>query len=310
VYSANNQPEEVNGRLYPGYYLPEDRAKRIKQLLEQNDSFTSLQVKQMINDVTSTVVPDLVKIIIDNVSKVNLSDQEKIALEILKNWEGTYKREDVAPTIYFKFIYLFLENTFKDEMGKENFEQFMGTHLYKRQIARQLRLNRSIWWDDINTKEVKELKDEIITRSFHQAINELEDQYGENLNDWEWSGAMSLTHRHAFDKSALGRFFNVGPLTLDGGLEVINNQMFRLSGEAHYEVVAGPSTRRVIDFSDVENAVAILPTGQSGNVFSKHYKDQAEKYVSGEFVKMMLNKEEIRASSDILVFLPQGDSLQ
>ena len=27
VYSANNQPEEVNGKLYPGYYLPEDRAK-------------------------------------------------------------------------------------------------------------------------------------------------------------------------------------------------------------------------------------------------------------------------------------------
>jgi penicillin amidase len=33
LYSANNQAEAV-GFLYPGYYLPEDRAKRITQLLE------------------------------------------------------------------------------------------------------------------------------------------------------------------------------------------------------------------------------------------------------------------------------------
>ncbi len=85
--------------------------------------------------------------------------------------------------------------------------------------------------------------------------------------------------------------------------------MFTLNGTGLYEVKAGPSTRRVIDFSDVENAKAILPTGQSGNVFSKHYKDQAEKYLKGEFVKMMLNKEEIKASEDVLVLLPLKDSI-
>ena len=74
-----------------------------------------------------------------------------------------------------------------------------------------------------------------------------------------------------------------------------------------YKVHAGPSTRRIIDFSDVENARSILPTGQSGNVFSKHYNDQAEKYLRGEFIKMMLNKKEIRASKDVLVFMPRGE---
>ena len=58
-------------------------------------------------------------------------------------------------------------------MGEERFEQFLQTHLYKRQIAKQLRMNKSVWWDDIKTKEVKELKDEIITRSFHEAIEAL-----------------------------------------------------------------------------------------------------------------------------------------
>lgn len=310
VYSANNQPEEVNEKLYPGYYLPEDRAKRIVELIESNDAFTGSQVEDMINDVKSSVSPSLVKIILDNISKVNLSETEKKAMEILKSWNGDFKKEMVAPTIYYKFIYLLLENTFGDEMGEERFEQFLQTHLYKRQIAKQLKLNRSVWWDDIKTKEVKELKDEIITRSFHEAINQLEDQYGDDVDDWIWSSSLSVVHKHAFDKSALLKgYFNVGPFETDGGIEVINNQLFTLNGTGLYEVKAGPSTRRVIDFSDVENAKAILPTGQSGNVFSKHYKDQAEKYLKGEFVKMMLNKEEIKASEDVLVLLPLKDSI-
>ncbi len=310
VYSANNQPEEVNGKSYPGYYLPEDRAKRIVTLIESNDAFTGSEVETMINDVQSSVSPALVKIILDNISKVNLTETERDAIELLKSWKGDYKKEMVAPTIYYKFIYLLLENTFGDEMGEERFEQFLQTHLYKRQIAKQLKLNKSVWWDDTKTKDVKELKDEIITRSFHQSIKALEEQFGDDINDWVWSESLSVVHKHAFDKSAILKgYFNVGPFKTDGGLEVINNQMFKLNGTGVYEVVAGPSTRRVIDFSDVENAKSILPTGQSGNVFSKHYKDQADKYLKGEFVKMMLNKKEIRASEDILVLLPQLDSL-
>jgi len=310
VYSANNQPEEVNGKLYPGYYLPEDRAKRIVELIESSEKLSVEDVEDMIIDVESSVTPALVKIMLNNISIVNLNENEKEALAILKDWKGDYTMEQTAPTIYFKFIYLFLKNTFEDEMGEALFEQFLETHLYKRQIAKQMRWNRSIWWDDVNTKEVKELKDEIITRSFHQSIAALEAQFGDDLDDWQWSEALSVTHKHAFDKNGtLRSFFNVGPFSTDGGIEVINNQLFKLNATGNYDVVAGPSTRRVIDFSDIENAKAILPTGQSGNVFSKHYKDQAEKYLKGEFVKMMLNKDEIKSSEDILILLPEKDSL-
>ncbi|MGI9533244.1 penicillin acylase family protein [Lutimonas sp.] len=310
VYSANNQPEEVNGKLYPGYYLPEDRAKRIVEVIEGSEKVSMEDVELMINDVESAVTPDIVKIMLSNISKVNLNEKEKEAIEILKDWDGDYSKEKIAPTIYFKFIYLFLKNTFEDEMGEELFEQFLQTHLYKRQIAKQMKWNRSVWWDDVKTKEVKELKDEIITRSFHQAMSELEVQFGGDIDDWIWSEALQVTHKHAFDKNGtLRSFFNVGPFTTDGGIEVINNQLFKLSPTGNYEVIAGPSTRRVIDFSDIENAKAILPTGQSGNVFSKHYKDQAEKYLKGDFVKMMLNKKEIKASKDVLVLLPKKDSI-
>lgn len=50
----------------------------------------------------------------------------------------------------------------------------------------------------------------------------------------------------------------------------------------------------------------ILPTGNSGNPFSKHYKDQAEMFVNNEYRKMLMNKEEIESKSlDLLVLKPR-----
>ena len=86
---------------------------------------------------------------------------------------------------------------------------------------------------------------------------------------------------------------------------MINNQIFKLDSTGYYKVTAGPSTRRIIDFSDVENSLAILPTGQSGNVFSEYYKDQTQKYLDGEFVKMKLNQSEIMKSKNVLVLKPK-----
>ena len=53
VYSANNQPEPIDGFLYPGYYLPEDRAKRITQLLDPKSDWDKEAVSKMIFDNTS-----------------------------------------------------------------------------------------------------------------------------------------------------------------------------------------------------------------------------------------------------------------
>ena len=101
-------------------------------------------------------------------------------------------------------------------------------------------------------------------------------------------------------------FFNVGPYPVEGTREVINNMQFTYDSASSFKVNSGPSTRRVIDFSDIENSWSILPTGQSGNPFSEHYKDQASMYNKGEYRKMMLNKEEITASSkSLLIFGPQ-----
>jgi len=306
VYSANNQPEAIDGILYPGYYLPEDRAKRIFDLLEPKNNWTKEDVSKMITDNTSSKSPAIVGDLIASVDYKSLSENGKKVYAILKSWKGSNELQDVAPTIYNKWIYLYLKNTFKDELGEEGFKLFLGTHIMKQIIASQIKNANSPWWDNVTTKASKETRKMILELSFKEAISNLEKQLGTSVNSWTWNRVHKVEHQHPLGKvNALRSYFNVGPFDINGSNEVINNQFFTFSENGEYTVTGGPSTRRVIDFSDIENSWSILPTGQSGNSLSKHYRDQAEMYNAGKFRKMKLNKEEIILTSTKLVFRPK-----
>ena len=306
IYSANNQPESVDEYLYPGYYLPQDRAKRIVELLEPKNNWTKEEVEEMLNDNTSAIAPIIVADWIQVLNSKSLSNNKKQAFSILKKWKGSNNLNDVAPTIYQKWIYQYLKNTFQDELGEENFKMLLGTHIVKQIIEPQSRNENSVWWDNVTTKNRKESRAEILNKSFSEAITALENQLGKDVNSWTWNRVHTLEHLHPLGQvAALRSVFNVGPFEVPGCTEVINNLFFSFVDNGQYQVKGGPSTRRVIDFSDIENSMSILPTGQSGNPFSKHYNDQAEMYNSGKFRKMKLNKDEIIKTSTKLVFLPK-----
>ena len=305
VYSANNQPDSVRGKLYPGYYQPQDRAKRIVSLLEQKDDFSKEDVSKMIYDVKSSTVSNISKHLLKSVVQSNLTASERKVFSILENWDGSYLKTSVGPTIYNRFLYEFLKATYKDELG-DGFELFINSQLQDKVLSSQVNRENSIWWDDVSSEGKVEKRSDIISIAFKRSIVFLQNQLGENIDNWTWNRVISVEYEHTIGKAGglLRSFFNVGPFETIGGNEVINNQIFKLDSTGYYKVTAGPSTRRVIDFSDIENSQAILPTGQSGNVFSEYYKDQTQKYLEGKFVKMMLNQQEIENSENVLIITP------
>ena len=248
----------------------------------------------MITDVTSPVNPSIVTNFGKEIEVTGLEEDEIKLLDQLRVWKGDYPLESIAATVFHRWEYFFLKNTFEDELGVDLFAQFMATHLHKRVIAPMAANSESIWWDNVNTKDVFETQSEIIQKSFKDAVADLRNSLGEDSNTWQWSRVHTIEHAHPIGQvAALRSFFNVGPFPVNGTREVINNMAFGYGDTGDYKVSSGPSTRRVIDFSDIENSMSILPTGQSGNPFSAHYKDQAEMFINGEFRKMMINREEI-----------------
>ncbi|AXG71475.1 acyl-homoserine lactone acylase QuiP [Kordia sp. SMS9] len=296
VYSANNQPDSINGSLYPGYYLPENRAKRIVEMVEANDQFTKKDMMNMLLDVTSNVHAAAIQEVLNVLSDADFSAKEKEVITALQHWNGDNQLTDIAPTIYHRFIYQYLKNTFIDELGKETLDQLLKAHISKRFIA-PLLYQESIWYDDVAT-ETKETRRDILIKSFKETVVLLETQFGSDINSWTWNTVHTVEHPHPIGQVDMLRpYFNVGPYEIGGTSEVINNLGFHYDESGEYKVYFGPSTRRVVDFSDIENSMSILPTGQSGNPFSDHYDDQAEMYVQGKFRKMLMNTEEIKKTA-------------
>ncbi len=308
VYSTNNQPDSIAGILYPGYYAPGDRGKRVVELLGPKNDWEKEDFMEMILDSKSPVASELVKIIAKNISRNLSTENEKEALEELIKWDGDFVKSSIGATIYTKFIYLFLKNTYEDEISTTVFQSFVHTRPIARGISEQLKREESVWWDNINTNNIKEDKPQIISQSFRETVATLENQLGNDVNSWTWNRVHTVTHKHPLGSVKILDFlfkFNVGEYEINGSNRVLNKLGFDKSNNSVNDVISGPSTRRIVDFSDVENSMSILPTGNSGNPFSKHYRDQAQMYADGEFRKMKMNKEEILSVSTKLVLKPK-----
>ncbi len=298
VYSANNQPDTVDGVVYSGYYLPDDRGERIDELIQNNEAFGVGDMKGMLLDSRSKLFENVKGILLHAVK-----DTEEIELlRGLISWKADFNKADYQPLVYQKWIYEIMEGAMKDEMGEDLWEAYKGTHTYKIAIEHLVKNEQSKWWDNVETDET-ETRIQIIREAFDRTVSDLRTYWGDDYTQWKWGDGHQLKHNHGIG-TVLG-FLNVGPFGVSGGNEVINNLGFTYTGEKLQPITFGPSTRRIVDFSDIRNnSWSILPTGQSGNYFSPYYDDQAEMYANGQFRRMIMNEKEIRQSENKLVLQP------
>lgn len=300
VYSSNNQPDSMPGMgYYPGYYVPEDRALRIIQLFNEKKMFNQEDLHRFNLDVVSPVAPlvaeEILSAIRNEVKKK--SELEESITKLLLLWNGSHELREVAPVIYYKLIYHVLEGAMMDEMGEENFNVFLSTHVMKSSIASLVKNDSSVWWNDISTRDVVESRTMIFEKAFEKTVKELTAQLGKDPDTWEWGRVHVLEHKHPIGmKKPFNIVFNVGPYPVPGGPEVLNQMGFDLNGNGIYRVKYGPAMRIVIDMADVENSKSILPTGQSGNVMSRYYYDQSMMYNTGKMRKQKMNRSEIEAN--------------
>lgn len=298
VYSANNQPDTVNGIIYSGYYLPDDRAERITEMIAEQETFSVEEMKQMSQDDVSKMFYAIKGILLHSIKDT----KESQLLTALIEWDCSFNQNDFRPTIFQKWIYEIMEAAMKDEMGDDLWSLYQNTHTYKVAIEHLVKNGTSKWWDNVTTASI-ETRAEIIRQAFETTLFDLRSDWGDDYSKWLWKNVHQVTHNHALGTAL--NFLNVGPFPSSGGNEVINNMGYTYTGEKSQPILFGPSTRRIIDFSDVRNnSWSILPTGQSGNYFSPYYDDQAQMFVQGEFRKMTMNHGEIKQSENKMVLIP------
>lgn len=305
VFSCNHQPDTIHGILHAGYYLTDERARRLETLLTAKEKFDLEDLKRIsldsLNPFTATIAGTLLRTADLQQSAGN--ELATKAAKLLGGWNGSHSLEDKAPVIYYLWLYKTLKNSMEDEIGTDDFNAFLKTHTVKYSVLPLLKNDSTMWWDDIRTPQ-KETRREMLRRSFDESVAILAERFGDDPSEWKWGKMHRLEFGHPIGKQPpLNRFFNVGPLPVGGGLETINNQSFILTDQFPVNVLFGPALRRCIDFAHATDAEDVLPSGQSGNPMSPHYGDQAALYSSGTFRKELMDEKEIRSvCKDVLIF--------
>lgn len=303
VYSANNQPDTVNGVLFPGYYFPKSRAGRIVELISEDKKWSVEDVKKVILDVSSNEHRDLAHEMSKVLQHSSYDDAHTVG-SVLSSWEGDHRKELVAPSVYYHMLTHILPLAMEDELGTDAFQVLRTTSEIKSAIRPLLLNDSSRWWDNVSTPET-ETRKQIFEMAALRTVELLKKSSGGSATEWTWGKIHTLTHAHPLAAvKPLDKIFNVGPFPVDGGSEVINNLQFAWDTTGYYPVTGGPALRKIVDLADPAHGVTISPTGQSGNVMSRFYDDQAELFAAGKFRTMYWNKTEFANESTTVIFQP------
>lgn len=309
IVTANNK---IVSDRYPFYitnlWEPSSRAARIHQLLAERDSLTVEDFMSMQRDIVSVHAQKILPILLNTVRAEldSTSDNQLRRLyDLIKNWDCEEAPESIAASIFNAFFLKLLENTLKDEMGEELYENYVRLgNVPSRVIVALLEADKAHWFDNVHTQKL-ESKHDVIVKSLLDAGAMLSGMAGDNISNWKWGELHTLTMSHPLGKRKwLDAVFNLGPYARGGSKMTVNNGEYRF--RAPFRAILGASTRQLIDFCDVNGARSVITSGQSGHRMSKHYKDQTPLWLEGRYHRMIMDRKEIsQTAPEHLLLTPQ-----
>ncbi|PWB31696.1 penicillin acylase family protein [Pseudomonas sp. SDI] len=288
IVSANFQPVSPTGMEIPGYYNLADRGRQLNRQLADNAVKWDLHNSQALQLGTATDYgPRTLGPLLAVLREVVDDAQERELVEQLAAWRGDYPLDSLSATVFSQFLYEFARAAMHDELGDAWFDTLLSTRVLDAALPRLAADVDSPWWDVQGSNEHGS-RAATVKRAWGNSLAHLRQTLGKDPADWQWGKAHTLTHGHPLGlQKPLNLLFNVGPFAAPGSHEVPNNLSAKV-GPAPWAVTYGPSTRRLVDFADTGTALSINPLGQSGVLFDRHYRDQAQDYIEGRYQRALM----------------------
>ena len=306
IVSANFLPASPNKVPLPGYYNLADRGAQLIEQLSQPDTRWDTQNSQALQlGDRSGYAQRLLKPLLADLKTIARGSEEQELVQQLSTWQGNYPLNSYLPTLFTEFTYQLLQATMLDELGETVFNNLLRTRIVDSALPLLAADAQSPWWND-HARSEPQTRQQVVAQAWQATLLHLRSTFGSAPNDWFWGKAHTLTHKHPLGQQApLDTLLNIGSFAAPGGHEMPNN-FSNAYGSAPWPVIYGPSTRRIIDFAAAERALGVNPVGQSGMRFDRHYADQAQAYMQGQYFPQHLSREAIQQhTQSTLRLLPQ-----
>jgi len=276
LVTANQNPFPAGSYKYPvqGHFAAHYRSTQIDALLRQKQGWKAEDLLAVQKDVYSSVMHFLAQEVTGAVERRQATNQNvRDAVALLKNWNGQMEKGTPQPliaTLLFQHLRRMAAEKASPKEGARYSDQ-MGPAV----IEKLLREKPKAWFPDY---------DKLLIDALTEAVDEGMRMQGRTVSKWDYSRFLylELPHPVLSNIPVVGRNFGIGPVAMSGAPTTVKQTTRRM----------GPSMRMVADLSNWDATLHNITIGQSGHVFSSHYKDQWEAYYTGRSFPFPFNKVE------------------
>lgn len=334
VVSANNEPAGLlqdNNPYNEDVYLSSVydnglRAYRIEELLQEilnaGDTVDVEDFQRIQGDTQVRLALRLVPYLIeaaDNRPDLVTGDVAD-AIALMRAWTDYNSRlESGAPVVFHTWLGWLFRAVFEDETFPELFDDLSND--YVNMLCRPLiyfldKTKDSIdeieagqssfpsasllnYFDNQDT-DVLETRDEVLLRSFADAVNHLLLLSGP-VASWKWGDVHTIT----FNDKAQDYLpeASTGPYQMDGALFTVDPAEFRVTSGGIvsnvFDITGGPSQRTIYTVKpDGIEIWDVQPGGASERPDDPHFMDQASMYVNNTYFKRAFTRAEVEAATE------------
>jgi penicillin G amidase len=288
IASAN---QRIVGPDYP-YHLTHEwalpyRQQRIEQLLEARPRHTLAELAVMQMDQRSLAVKPLLPALRKAESAHPLAAAAKAQLE---GFDGDMDAARAAPLISWAWQRQLARGVFADDVGEALWDKALAGRSFQDALENVLARDDQGWCDDRTTPapETCALQS---GAALTRALDELSARFGADPARWRWGDAHVARSEHRpFSRVAgLQKLFElrtpVGGDTHTVKAMRVGLRPDKLTGDL-YHVDHSASLRAVYDVARRENSGVVHSGGQSGIVFSRHYRDFVGPWTRGELLPL------------------------
>jgi len=304
--NASNPPNgffvTANNYLFPPNYPHKDalhytwadpyRAARITEVLGTGRLHTVADMVRLQNDNVSIPARSLVPLLHD----IPISDSvAQKAREMLLAWNASVDADSVAAGIYEMWQRRLIANV-RDVLVPQDARRFVGN----------LSMKRVIDWlnapDGRFGPKPTDARDALLARSLTEAVAELAQKLGPDMNGWQWGQATYhyALIRHPLSEAVrpdLRKTLDVGPYPRGGDSYTVS-----ATGGGDNQV-SGGSFKIIVDTENWDNALGLNNPGQSGDPENPHYRDLFELWSRGKYFPVLYSRSKIESATEARVML-------
>ncbi len=283
IYAEGDFP--MGDRL-PGDFLSPWRVRRIRRALEARDDWDIGSTVTLQRDLVSERAIAILKLI-----RPDLTEHGGPSAAALLAWDGRMGESESAPHIFSRFLLELRSGVESDEFGRPS---GLETEHLMRLLAGGM---SDEWWDN-ETTETIETRDD----AMRHALDIVDGMH----IDSPWGDVHQIVFRHPLTEipvagRLLARAWDRGPFRAGGDSVTIEANYWDHSDP--FDVTAMPAIRLVTDVGNWDEAVAVMPLGQSGRPWSSHYADQIRLWREGDVFTLPFGEAAVEAATEATLVL-------